>query len=223
MARTALVTGGTGGLGVAVTTALRDAGWQVVVPWVTEKELDRLGDDTKGIALVRADLTDPDSVRDTVATAGPDLRAVVNLVGGFAMGGKVHETPVDDFEAQLRLNLRPTYLVCQAAIPVLIGAGGGSVVCVSAQATERPFAGAAGYVTAKTAILGLVAAMHVEYAQDGVRVNAILPLTIDTPRNRASQPDADFSKWTKPADIASTVAFLCGDDSRTVAGARIPV
>jgi NAD(P)-dependent dehydrogenase (short-subunit alcohol dehydrogenase family) len=223
MARTALVTGGTGGLGVAVTTALRDAGWQVVVPWVTEKELDRLGDDTKGIALVRADLTDPDSVRDTVAAAGPDLRAVVNLVGGFAMGARMHETPVDNFEAMLRLNLRPTYLVCQAAIPVLLASGGGSVVCVSAQATQRPFAGASGYITAKTAVLGLVTAMHAEYADDGVRVNAVLPLTIDTPANRASQPNADFSKWTNPADIANTIAFLCSDDSRAIAGAQIPV
>ncbi len=223
MGRTALVTGGTGGLGVAVTTALRDAGWHVAVPWVHEKELSRLGDDTKGITLLQADLTDESSVRDTVAAAGPDLRAVVNLVGGFAMGARMHETPVDDFEKMLRLNLRPTYLVCQAAIPVLMAAGGGSVVCVSAQATQRPYAGALAYITAKTAILGLVGALHAEYAKDNVRVNAILPLVIDTPANRAAQPDADPSKWTKPADIASTIAFLCGDESRAIAGARIPV
>jgi NAD(P)-dependent dehydrogenase (short-subunit alcohol dehydrogenase family) len=223
MSRTALVTGGTGGLGVAVTTALRDQGWQVLVPWVKEEELARLGDDTKGITLVKADLTDPDSVRDCVRAAGADLRAVVNLVGGFAIGKRLHETPVDEFEAILRLNLRPTYLVCQAAIPVLQTAGGGSVVCVSAQATQRPFAGAAGYITAKTAILGLVAALHAEYARDNIRVNALLPNVIDTPANRAGQPNADTSTWTPPADIASTVAFLCGNESRTITGARIPV
>jgi NAD(P)-dependent dehydrogenase (short-subunit alcohol dehydrogenase family) len=223
MSHTVLVTGGTGGLGVAVTTTLRDQGWQVLVPWRQESELARLGDDTKGITLIQADLTDPDSVRDCVAAAGSDLRAVVNLVGGFAIGGQVHETPVEDFERMLSLNLRPTYLVCQAAIPVLKAAGGGSVVCVSAQAVHKPSSGMAGYVTAKTAILGLVAALQVEYAPDNIRVNAILPLIIDTPANRAAQPNADRSGWTPPSDIASTVAFLCGDESIAIKGAEIPV
>jgi NAD(P)-dependent dehydrogenase (short-subunit alcohol dehydrogenase family) len=223
MGRTALVTGGTGGLGVAVTTALRDQGWHVVVPWRRKAELGRLGDDTKGITLIQADLTDPASVRDCVATAGADLRAVVNLVGGFRVGGRVHETPVDDFEALLKVNLRPTYLVSQAAIPVLMAGGGGSVVCVSAQATSKPFPGAAGYITAKAAILGLVTAMQAEYASDNIRVNAILPSFIDTPGNRAAQPNADRSRWTPPSDIASTVVFLCGDESRTIKGAQIPV
>jgi NAD(P)-dependent dehydrogenase (short-subunit alcohol dehydrogenase family) len=222
MSRTALVTGGTGGLGVAVTTALRDQGWHVVVPWVNPEEVTRLGD-TREITLVEADLTNVDSVAGCVEAAGADLRAVVNLVGGFAMGGRVHETPVDDFESLLRLNLRPTYLVCQATIPVLLAAGGGSVVCVSAQATRRPFAGAAGYLTAKTAILGLVGALHAEYASDQIRVNAILPDVIDTPANRAAQPGANHSGWTAPSTIASTVAFLCGDESIAVKGAHIPV
>lgn len=222
MSRTALVTGGTGGLGVAVTTALRDHGWRVVVPWVMPGEVAHLTD-TRDITLVEADLTDPDSVRGCVEAAGADLRAVVNLVGGFAMGGRVHETPVEEFERLLRLNLRPTYLVCAAAIPVLREAGGGSVVCVSAQATRRPFAGAAGYLTAKTAVLGLVDALHAEYARDHIRVNAILPNVIDTPANRASQPNADRGGWTAPADIAATIAFLCGDESLAVKGAHIPV
>jgi NAD(P)-dependent dehydrogenase (short-subunit alcohol dehydrogenase family) len=223
MSRTVLVTGGTGGLGVAVTTTLRDQGWEVLVPWRNESELARLGDDTKGITLVQADLTDPDSVRECVAAAGPGLRAVVNLVGGFAIAGRVHETPVEEFERLLKLNLRPTYLVCQAAISVLKDAGGGSVVCVSAQAVHKPPPGAAGYITAKTAILGLVAALQVEYGPDNIRVNAILPLVIDTPANRAAQPNADRSGWTPPSDIASTVAFLCGDESLTIKGAQIPV
>jgi NAD(P)-dependent dehydrogenase (short-subunit alcohol dehydrogenase family) len=222
MSRTALVTGGTGGLGVAVTTTLRDEGWHVVVPYTRPEAAAPLAD-TADITLVQADLTDPASVRACVEAAGADLRAVVNLVGGFAVGGPVHETSVDDFEAMLRVNLRPTYLACQAAIPVLRSGGGGSVVCVSAQATRRPFAGAAGYLTAKTAILGFVGALHAEYGREGIRVNAILPNVIDTPANRAAQPNADRSAWTAPSAIADTVAFLCGDRSIAVKGAQIPV
>jgi NAD(P)-dependent dehydrogenase (short-subunit alcohol dehydrogenase family) len=225
--RTALVTGGTGGLGTAVTTTLLDAGWRVVVPWYNPKELDRLPP-RDGLVLVEADLSDADSVGRCVtaaATGDPDrpLRAAVNLVGGFASGGLVHETPVDEFEAQLRLNLRPTYLVCQAALPHLVAAGGGAVVCVSSQSVRRPFPGAAGYLTSKTAVLGLVDALHAEYAREGVRVNAILPSVIDTPANRAAQPDADRSGWTAPEAIGRVILFLCGDTGAAISGAHLPV
>jgi len=130
---------------------------------------------------------------------------------------------VDEFEAQLRLNLRPTYLMCAAALPVLLRAGGGSIVCVSSRAAVQPFAGAAGYITGKAAVLAFVDALHAEYRDDGIRVNAILPSTIDTPANRSSMPDADFGTWVKPEQIAGVVCFLCGDDATVISGGHIPV
>jgi NAD(P)-dependent dehydrogenase (short-subunit alcohol dehydrogenase family) len=222
MARTAIVTGGTGGLGAAVTQTLVDDGWRVVVPWFAERELERVREHER-LELVQADLTDPDSAANVVATAGDDLRALVNLVGGFAMGDRVHATPVDDFEAQLRLNLRPTYLMCAAAIPVMLAAGDGAIVCVSSRAAVQPFAGAAGYITAKAAVLAFVDALDVEYSDDGIRTNAILPSTIDTPANRASMRDADFDTWVKPAEIARVIALLCSDAARVTSGAHVPV
>lgn len=226
MGRTALVTGGTGGLGTAVTTALLADGWRVVVPYVATKELARLPQDAH-LTTVEADLFNADDVRKCVASAtghgASPLRAVVNLVGGFAMGGRLHETPIDEFERLLRLNLRPAYLICQAALPALIDAGGGSIICVSAQSALRPFPGASGYLTAKTAVLGLAAAMHAEYASQNVRVNTILPGVIDTAANRAEMPHADRSSWTAPSAIANTIRFLCSDDSAAIRGAQIPV
>jgi NAD(P)-dependent dehydrogenase (short-subunit alcohol dehydrogenase family) len=225
MARSALITGGTGGLGGAVTRAFLDGGWRVVVPLYDETERERVPAHER-LVLEAADLLDPDSVRAVTAIAAADetapLRAVVNLVGGFAMGGRVHETPVEDFESQLRLNLRPTYLVCQAAIEHLL-AGGGAIVCVSSRAALRPFSGAAGYVTAKAAVLALVDALAAEYRDDDIRVNAILPSVIDTPANRRSMPDADVSRWVTPAEIAGVVRFLCEDGSGIVSGAHLPV
>ena len=161
----------------------------------------------------------------TVATADamPPLRAVVNLVGGFAAGGRVHETPIEDFERQFTLNLRPAYLVTAAGLPHLLEAGGGAVVCVSTRAALRPFSGAAGYISSKAAVLGFVRALDAEYRNDGVRANAILPSVIDTPGNRASQPEADYSKWVPPAEIASVIRFLCSEDSSPTSGAEIPV
>jgi NAD(P)-dependent dehydrogenase (short-subunit alcohol dehydrogenase family) len=225
MTSSVLVTGGTGGLGAAVTGAFLDGGWRVVVPIHDDAERDRVPAHER-LVLEPADLLDADSARAVTALAAGDvaapLRAVVNLVGGFAMGGRVHETPVEDFEQQLRLNLRPTYLVCQAAIEHLL-AGGGSIVCVSSRAALRPFAGAAGYVTAKAALLSLVDVLAAEYRDDDIRVNAILPSVIDTPANRRSMPDADVSRWVTPSQIAAVVRFLCEDGSGVISGAHVPV
>jgi NAD(P)-dependent dehydrogenase (short-subunit alcohol dehydrogenase family) len=222
MERTAIVTGGTGGLGAAVTQRLLDDGFRVVVPWFAERELARVKEQER-LELVQADLTDPDSAKNVVATAGDSLRALVNLVGGFAAGGRVHETPIDEFEKQLRLNLRPTYLMSAAAIPVLLAAGGGAIVCVSSRAAIQPFAGAAGYITSKRAVLAFVDVLHEEYRDDHIRANAILPSTIDTPANRESMPDADFDTWVKPEEIARVIALLCSDDAQVTSGAHVPV
>jgi NAD(P)-dependent dehydrogenase (short-subunit alcohol dehydrogenase family) len=113
--------------------------------------------------------------------------------------------------------------VCQAALPHLLAGGGGSIVCVSARAALHPFPGASGYVTAKAAVLGLVGALAVEYGGRGVRTNAILPGVIDTPANRASQPDADRGDWVTPGRIAEVIAFLCDDTSGAINGAHVPV
>jgi NAD(P)-dependent dehydrogenase (short-subunit alcohol dehydrogenase family) len=226
MKASAIVTGGSGGLGTAVVDELLAAGWRVVVPWVEEKELSRLPDEPR-LETVRADLSDPDDAATVVARAAgaPDapLQAVVNLVGGYAIGGRVHETPVTEFERVVQLNLRPAYLTIQAALPELIAGGGGSVVCVSSRAAVRPFPGAAGYVTGKAAVMALADALAVEYKKDGVRVNTILPSVIDTPANRAAQPGADYSSWVTPARIARVIRFLLEDTSDAVSGAHIPV
>jgi NAD(P)-dependent dehydrogenase (short-subunit alcohol dehydrogenase family) len=219
---TVLVTGGTGGLGAAVTRAFLDDGWRVVVPWIAERELERVERHDR-LELVQADLFDPDAVAGVVAAAGPSLRAAVNLVGGFAIHDRVHETPIETFEEQLRLNLRPTYLVSAAVIPILLEAGGGAIVCVSSRAARQPFPGAAGYVVSKAAVLALVAALDAEYRKDRVRVNAVLPSVIDTPFNRRSMPDADFDTWVAPQEIARVIRFLCSDEASATSGAHVPV
>jgi NAD(P)-dependent dehydrogenase (short-subunit alcohol dehydrogenase family) len=157
-----------------------------------------------------------------IAAAPGKLGALVNLVGGYSAGGRVHETPIEEFERQFELNLRPTYLLCQAALPRLLD-GGGSIVCVSTRAAVRPFAGAAGYISSKAAVLGFVDALAAEYTADGVRTNAILPSVIDTPAGRAAQPDADHSRWVPPLQIARVIRFLCSEDSAPTSGAHIPV
>jgi NAD(P)-dependent dehydrogenase (short-subunit alcohol dehydrogenase family) len=105
----------------------------------------------------------------------------------------------------------------------MLEAGSGSIVCVSTRAALRPFSGAAGYISSKAAVLAFVDALSAEYTADGVRANAILPSVIDTPANRASQPDADSSRWVTPEQIADVIAFLCSPESAAISGAHIPV
>ena len=220
MDRTALITGGAGGLGRAVVAAFVADGWHVVVLEARAAELE-------GAELVEADLADPDQVVRAVGSAsaapGAPLRAVVNLVGGFAADQPVAATPIAVFEAQFALNLRPTYLVTQAALPALVAAGGGSIVCVSSRSALHPFAGAAGYCASKAAVITFAQVVAREHAADGVRCNAVLPSMIDTPANRAAMPPEQHGKLTPPGAIAGVIRFLCSDESAPTSGAAIPV
>jgi NAD(P)-dependent dehydrogenase (short-subunit alcohol dehydrogenase family) len=220
-----LVAGGTGALGGAVVRELLDAGHRVSATWVVEKERERVGEDLgdpEGLSLVQADLMDPDAVGAAVDSVD-DLGAVVNLVGGFFDGPRVHEMAVEDWERMMHLNLWPGFLLARAAMPRLIERGGGAYVGVSARPALQPFAGAAAYVTAKAAVLAFVRALDADYRQEGIHANAVLPSVIDTPANRAASPDADYSKWVPPAEIAKVIRFLVSEDSAVTSGAAIPV
>ena len=215
---TALVTGGAGGLGRAVVDALLVDSWRVVVPVRSGSDLQ----EHPGLSTVVADLTDPGDVARVVRTAG-DVRTLVNLVGGFAAGQPVAETPIDEFERLFRLNLRPTYLMTQAVLPHLQGAGGGSIVCTGAASALTPFAGGAGYTASKAAVIAFAKSVAEEGRPHGVRCNVILPTTIDTPANREAMPEREWHKLVPPARIAAVVAFLCSDRSSAINGAAVPV
>jgi len=214
----ALVAGGGGALGRAVVRELATAGWMVTVVDRHNSTAPLAG----GAQLVQADLLEPDAAQAAVEGVR-DLRAVVNLVGGFSMGPKVEGAELADFERMLRLNLVPAFNLAHAAMPRLADAGGGAFVCVSARAALHPFSGAAGYITAKAGVLALVRALDSEYRDARVRCNAVLPSVIDTPANRESMPKADPSRWVAPEEIARVIRFLCSEDSAPTSGAAVPV
>jgi NAD(P)-dependent dehydrogenase (short-subunit alcohol dehydrogenase family) len=220
---TALITGGTGGLGVSVVEAFLADGWRVVVPDILPGPHERLPDAAE---TIQADLTDPDDVARVVRLAAGDsdhpLRALANLVGGFKAGQPVAETPLADFEALFALNLRPTYLVTQAVLPRLVEAGGGAIVCISAHTALQPWAGGAGYAASKAAVLAFARVVAKEHASDGIRCNVVAPTMIDTPANRAASPES-IDKLVPPERIAKTIRFLCGDESAALNGEVLTV
>ena len=224
--RTAVVTGGTGGLGRGVTGALLDAGYRTVVTWVLEREVEAareaFGD---SLELERLDVDDPVAVGMLAERLNGEggAWAVAHLVGGFLADRPVAEMTREEWDHQMALNARTLQTVLRAFLPGMIARGGGRVVAVGTRAALTPFAGGAAYAASKAAVIALVRAVSEEAKHDGVGVNCILPSVIDTPANRAAMPDADHARWVAPADIGAVVRFLCSDASRAVTGAAIPV
>lgn len=220
-----IVTGGTGGLGVGVVRALADAGHDVVVTWVVERELEHFPDDLRArCRLERADVTSEESLAALVASCDPaGVWAIVQLVGGYLDGAPVAGMDMEGWDRQFALNTRTVALGLRAVLPGMVGRGGGRAVAVGTRAAVRPFAGAAAYAASKAAVLALVTAASEEVKAAGVCVNAVMPSVIDTPANRAAQPDADPSRWVRPEEIGAVIAFLCSEGASAITGAAIPV
>lgn len=228
--KTVLVAGGTGGLGRAVTLAFLEEGARVAVTFRRREELVVLKA-AAGAAHGRlegheADVTDETAAKalvEAVRSRQGRLDVLVNTVGGFAGGKKLWEEDAGLLDRMVGLNLRSGWALARAAVPVMLAQGRGAIVNVAAQAALAAPAGLAAYASSKAAAVSLFASLAADLAGSGVRVNTLLPATIDTEANRNAMPGADFGKWAKPAEIARVVLFLCGDDAKLVHGAAIPV
>lgn len=220
--RVIVVSGGTGALGCAVVSAFLDAGDRVVVPWIVEAEAQAMPEHER-LLLVEADVAEAAGAESVVKSAA-GASVLVNGVGGFAGGDAVHETDLDTWDRLYRMNVRTAVCLSRAAIPAMRSAGaGGAIVNVASQAAVDCPAGLAAYSASKAGVAVLTRTLAAENAEAGIRVNAVVPTTIDTPANRAAMPDADFSAWTKPAEIARVVHWLASEAAASVSGGMIPV
>ncbi len=220
-AATAVLTGVTGGWGRAVLDRFCEQGWNVAV---THRG-DAPGDLPAGVLAVAADLTDPGSAEMVVAAAVErfgSLEALANIAGGYAAAGTLDEAPVDVWRSQMAVNLDTAYHMTRAALAPMRAAGRGAIVYIGSSATERPFPGAAGYIVSKTALAGLMRAVDAEVRTVGIRANTVVVKVVDTPRNRAENPDADHSRWTTGAELAKVIEWLCSDASAPLSGGMIP-
>jgi NAD(P)-dependent dehydrogenase (short-subunit alcohol dehydrogenase family) len=229
--KTALITGGTGGLGAGVVAALLAAGAAVDVPHRSEEQFARLRDQigaTSETALSGGllDLTaEADVLRyyEDVARQSGGIDILVNIAGGFGGGKPVHETEWAVWQEQLDMNLKTAVLSSRAAVPSMLARGGGSIVNVGTRPAVQPVPTLAAYAAAKAAVLHLTETMAAELRDQHITVNSVLPSVIDTPTNRKFNPDADYSAWVTPDEIARVILFLVGPDARVISGAHIPV
>jgi NAD(P)-dependent dehydrogenase (short-subunit alcohol dehydrogenase family) len=225
-----LVAGGTGGLGRAIAQLLLAQGAQVAVTFRREEEFTSLqqaaASSRDRFAGFPVDVTDAAAaaqlIQKILSQCGR-LDALVNAVGGYAGGLALWETEFKTFDRMIDLNLRSGYALAHAAAPVLRAQKHGAIVNVAAKAAWDHAAGASAYAASKAASVALMDSLAADLRGSGVRVNSILPSIIDTAANRQAMPNADFSTWPKPEEIARVVLFLLSDEARVIHGASIPV
>jgi NAD(P)-dependent dehydrogenase (short-subunit alcohol dehydrogenase family) len=228
--KVALVAGGTGGLGRAVSLAFLEEGAGVVVTYRKQEELDRLkgeaGENAAKLDGQRADVTNEavaTSLVNGVFERDGRLDALVNAVGGYTGGAKLWDLETKVFDQMLDLNLRSGYALSRAAARVMLQQGHGAIVNVASKAALDHGPGQAAYAASKAAALAMIDSLAADLQGTGVRANTVLPSIIDTEINRKAMPKADFAKWPKPEEIARVILFLCSDDARVIHGAAIPV
>jgi NAD(P)-dependent dehydrogenase (short-subunit alcohol dehydrogenase family) len=224
-----LVTGASGALGSTVARAFRAGGARLAL---TDRNVMKLGQLVAGLdpegertfaqACDLGHAADVDHLVQSVVERCERIDVLVNVAGAFRGGKPVHETPLDDWDAMLDSNARSVFLLSRAVAQVMVRQASGTIVSVASRAALAGGAGAAPYSVAKTAVVRLTEAMAAELRKSGIRVNCILPSTIDTPANRAAMPDGDHSEWVSPEALADLIQFLSTDAARAVTGAAIP-
>jgi NAD(P)-dependent dehydrogenase (short-subunit alcohol dehydrogenase family) len=168
------------------------------------------------------DLTDSSAAKeaiDKVAARFGKIDGLANIAGGFRWQ-TLADGDLAGWTDLFRMNLLTAVNATKAALPHL-RATHGAVVNVGAAPAKKAGAGMGAYAASKAGVLRLTESLAEEEKKAGVRVNAVLPTIIDTPRNRADMPKADFSRWVKPEDIAKAILFLLSDDAKAITGAEL--
>lgn len=228
--RVALIAGGTGALGRAVSSAFVGEGARVVVTYRQQSEFDAFISQSKGnahsVAGVMVDATDPAGVArmiEGVLGNWGALDILVNTIGGYHGGKRIWEEDLSSYEQMMSLNLKAGFVLARAVIPPMIRQARGWIVNVASRAAYGKSPGAALYAASKAGALALFDSLAAEVKSYPISVNSVVPSIFDTPANRQAMPAADYSSWPKPEEIADVILFLCSPQGRVIHGAAIPV
>jgi NAD(P)-dependent dehydrogenase (short-subunit alcohol dehydrogenase family) len=226
-----VITGAAGALGSGLARYLltRDEKVALVDRPEAKPALDALASEYPGRALgLAVDVSSTAAWQQALPIIHAELgrpTGAALIAGGFRGGRYFYESNGDTWSEMLSRNLITTEVSLQAMVTELIKAGGGSIVVIGARPAVRPWEGAkmAEYTTSKAAVVALAQAVASEVVEERVRVNAVLPSTLDTPANRAANPSTDFTRWVTVDSMSGVIAFLLSDAARDISGATIPV
>ena len=223
--KTAIVTGGTGALGSVVAEHFAEEGANVAIPYSSEKSLSavsqKLRDRSEKLLMMKCDLTDAAQVQsfvDAVMKRFGSVDFLINTAGGYVGGKLIDDVTLDEWDNIMKLNLRSTFLACRSALRMMRKQNSGRIVNIAAMPALTPSAKRGPYAVSKRGVITLTEAIAEEVKGTGITANAIAPSIILTEANRQSMPNADFSKWVTPEEIARLILYLCSDDARSVSG-----
>src|SRR5881398_603183 len=229
--KVALVTGvgRVGQIGHAVARGFARSGARLIIgdrnPAAVAERAKELTAEGYAVHAVAGDLTAPDAARAAVAAARErfgGLDVVVNVAGGLVNYGPVTDLTSEQLERELAVNIKTTFFVSQAAIPLLRERGGGAIVNFASMAVLKPQSQMAVYIAAKAAVAGLTRALARELSADRIRVNAVAPGTMRTADNVAQMKDTKV-RWVELDDLVAAVLYLASDEARAVSGEILPV
>jgi NAD(P)-dependent dehydrogenase (short-subunit alcohol dehydrogenase family) len=221
-----LITGGTGGLGRAVTRKALEAEARVTVSYRSENEISLMSSffapqEIENITFIRANLMQEDEVRHLVSQI-PGLEVLIHLVGGFDMG-PTKDFPLEKWNHQINLNLTSAFLISKACLEQMYKNNYGRIVTVGSRAAVEPGAQVAAYAAAKAGLVAFTRSIAAETIGTRITANCILPSVIDTPDNRRSMGDKHADKWVKPESVAGLICYLASEAAQDIRGAVIPV
>ncbi len=235
----ALVTGAAGGIGQSICARLAAAGLALALVDVdgdgAERVLADLG--AKGV-VIAADLSVPHDVRAAVAEAETRLGPLDVLVNNAGISGAgppkpTVDTPLEEWEKTLAVNVTAPFLFCQAVLPGMIDRGAGRIVNIASMAGILCLPGRVAYAASKAALISLTKTLAVEAGASGVRINAVCPGWVDTPfiAARMAQPElraqaeamVPIGRVATADEVADVVAFLLAPASRYMTGAAVAV
>ena len=219
MTGTVAVTGAAGSLGAKTAEVLTRAGWKVAGLDLASAPMDNVA-----LALGGVDLTDEAAVGAAAKRIEAELGGLdglVNVAGGFTWE-TLADGSVESWDRLYAMNVKTAVVTTRAMLPMLRAAKGAIVNVGAAAAVKAPM-GMGPYAASKAGVGRLTEALAEEHKSEGLRVNAVLPSIIDTAPNRKDMPDADFSAWVSPEELANVIAFLLSPAASAVTGALIPV
>jgi len=222
-----VVTGAFGSLGIAVARHFREQGATLALigraqpPARLAAEFPAPHCVLGGVDLTHAISTG--SAMETVRATVGSIDVLVNVAGGFRWQ-TLEQGDIDGWDEMFATNLKSAVVSIKAALPQLLASPAGRIINVGSGAAARTAgAGMGAYTASKAGVHKLTESLAQELKDRGITVNAVLPGIIDTPRNRADMPKADFSRWVQPQAIAAVIAFLASEPAAAVTGALIPV
>jgi NAD(P)-dependent dehydrogenase (short-subunit alcohol dehydrogenase family) len=228
--KVALIAGGTGALGRAVSLAFAREGARVIVTYRRQPEFDAFLSQSRGsgqrVTGIMVDVTDAAGVArmlEGILANGGVLDILVNTIGGYHGGKRIWEEDLSTYEQMMALNLKAGFVLARAVVPAMIRQRRGWIVNVASRAGYGRSPGAALYAASKAGALALFDSMAEEVKSYPISVNSVVPSIFDTPANRESMPAADYASWPKPEEIADVILFLCSQQARIIHGAAIPV